>query len=830
MTKKVISVVLAILIAIPSVMIFAGAASADVSNVEKLITDFNGNMKTATPSDADLTSYNTMVEAWNKLSDSERDEVSVYSFSKLCSTAITYYYNQETSGTYAQKYASAKAKVDSEIKLPSYYEKAHEIGAATNAITNDETKATFLSAMKGASANAIILAAGYNNSYGVLNTAVTEKTGAKILETAASKISTYTQKADAANAPKSPSSTDYNKMTAAPKASKYTNGENDDNYIADYKYYLAYKEAQTDYYVKKSVFESEKHYLGALKEITAVATDFSYITDYISDAIEAKRNFDTNKDSAKINETLNLYNSLTKAQQDSLDSFLNLKKNFYCEKSVKETTSYGNLYTYTNMTLAKLKEFCESMKEYYTVQNFEKVIADITEPYTSKDIAAAKEAYEAVDSALKSSISADTTTKYKQILAAAGPDERSEEKPDTSTYTVTNVSYDAVSQKNAEKISEFIVDLILEKAGVSDTNELVYGKIFTNETVGKFIKWLYPLLSEKTNKLINVTPVLLSNLLTEEKFAGAKKALETANEDWPALTVSDGDFGFKDGDVEGFLDGISASMRYASTLICAIVKFENVTDTDKGTYTYGAYEDLIDLLEILDLKSVMSSEDYTAYVEAADKTSTFVGCDARIRAILAPVAYLLVDFAKNPTDTVLEVLPKVSYAITSGLVNDTVNTLLSRITLVSIDKVDLTTAGIYKIVDEKLLSKKNIELSEEEFTDVLTSLAGCGTAEAKASVARGQSYRLGINADKSKISVVLVTKLLKYLHDDEALRNSVVSLIAGDKEFLGKMLNFAFKLPQNSFTSRCVFGAVSAYISFSGIFAKISNFLGNLFK
>lgn len=829
MTKKVISIVLAILIAIPSVMIFAGATSADVENVEKLITDFSGNMKTATPSDADLTSYNTMVEAWNKLSDSERDEVSVYSFSKLCSTAITYYYNQDTSSSkMADKYASAKTKVDSEIKLPSYYEKAHEIGAAANAVTNDETKATFLSALKGASANAIILAAGYNNSYGVLNTAVKESTGAKILETAASKISTYTQKADAANAPKSPSSTDYNKMTTAPKASKYTNGESDENYIADYKYYLAYKEAQTDYYVKDCAFKYEKHYLGALKEITAVATDFSYITDCITDAIEAKRNFDTSKDSTKINETLNLYNSLTKAQQGSFDSFS--KINFYCEKSVKETTSYGKLYTYDKKTLSDLLTFCESMKEYYTVQNFEKVIADITEPYTSKDIAAAKEAYEAVDSALKSSISADTTTKYKQILAAAGPDERSEEKPDTSTYTVTNVSYNAVSQKNAEKISEFIVDLILEKAGVSDTNELVYGKIFTNETVGKFIKWLYPLLSEKTNKLINVTPVLLSNLLTEEKFAGAKKALETANEDWSALTVSDGDFGFKDGDVEGFLDGISASMRYASTLICAIVKFENVTDTDKGTYTYGAYEDLIDLLEILDLKSVMSSEDYTAYVKTADKTSTIVGCDARIRAILAPVAYLLVDFAKNPTDAVLEVLPKVSYAITSGLVNDTVNTLLSRITLVSIDKVDLTTAGIYKIVDEKLLSKKNIELSEEEFTDVLTALAGCGTAEAKSSVARGQSYRLGINADKSKISVVLVTDLLKYLHDDEALRNSVVSLIAGDKEFLGKVLNFAFKLPQNSFTSRCVFGAVSAYISFSGIFAKISNFFGNLFK
>ncbi len=826
MTKKIISVVLAILIAIPSVMIFAGATSAVVENVEKLITDFSGNMKTATPSDADLTSYNTMVEAWNKLSDSERDEVSVYSFSKLCSTAITYYNSQETSGTYAEKYASAKKKVDSEIKLPSYYEKAHEIGAAANAITNDETKATFLSTLKGASANAIILAAGYNNSYGVLNTAVTEKTGAKILETAASKISTYTQQADAANAPKSPSSTDYHKMTAAPKASKYTNGENDENYIADYKYYLAYKEAQTDYYVKDCAFKYEKHYLGALKEITAVATDFSYITDYITDAIEAKRNFDTCKDSAKINETLNLYNSLTKAQQESLDSFS--KISFYCEKSIKETTNYGKLYTYTKMTLAKLKEFCDSMEKYYTVQNFERVIADIAEPYTSKDIAAAKEAYEAVDSALKSSISADTTTKYKQILAAAGPDERSEEKPDTSTYTVTNVSYNAVSQNNAEKISEFIVDLILEKAGVSDTNELVYGKIFTNETVGKFIKWLYPLLSEKAS--INVTPVLLSNLLTEEKFAGAKKALETANEDWSALTVSDGDFGFKDGDVEGFLDGISASMRYVSTLICAIVQFENETDTDKGTYTYGAYEDLIDLLEILDLKSVMASEDYTAYVKAADETSRIVGCDARIRAILAPVAYLLVDFAKNPTDTVIEVLPKVSYAITSGLVNDTVNTLLSRITLISIDKVDLTTAGIYKIVDEKLLSKKNIELSEEEFTDVLTALAGCGTAEAKSSVARGQNYRLGINADKSKISVVLVTKLLKYLHDDEALRNSVVSLIAGDKEFLGKVLNFAFKLPQNSFTSRCVFGAISAYISFSGIFAKISNFFGNLFK
>ncbi len=828
MTRKIISILLAILIAIPSVMIFANATSADIENVEKLITDFGGNMKTATPSEEDLASYNSMVKAWNDLSDSDRENVSVYTFSKLYYNVLTYQYYLSSESTMAGKYKDSKAKAEKIITVPSYYEKAHEIGATANAITNDETKNTFLSILKGAPANAVILATGYDKTYCVLRNAVTESTGAKILETAVSSISTYTKKADAANAPTSPNKKDYNNMSSAPNASKYPNGENDENYIADYKYYLDFKEAQVDYNVENSVFNNEKHYLGALKEITAVATDFSYISNFITDVIEAKRNFDTSKDSAKINEALNFYNSLTNTQQKSFDAFLKVK--FYCEKSVKETTNYGNLYTYSNKSLSDLYTFCTSMKNYYTIQNFEKVIASITEPYTNKDIVAAKEAYEAVDAALKSSISAETTAKYKEILAAAGPDERSEEKPDTSAYAVTNVSYNAVSQKNAEKISEFIVNLILEKVGVSDTNELVYGKFFTNEAVGKFIKWLYPLLSEKTDGKIKVTPILLSNILTEEKLAGAKKALETANEDWSALTVSDGDFGFKDGDVEGFLDGISASMRYATTLISAVVEFENEKDSNKGTYTYGAYEDLIDLLEILDLKSVKSSEDYTAYIDEADADSVFKGCDARIRAILAPVAYLLVDFAKNPTDTVLEVLPKASYAITTGLVNDTVNALLSKITIISIDKVDLTTVGIYKIVDEKLLSKNEIELSEEEFADVLTALAGCGTSEVKSSVARGQNYRLGINADKSKISVVLVTKLLEYLHDDEALRNSIVSLIAGDNKFLGNVLNFAFKLPQSSFTSRCVLGAVSAYINFSGIFAKISNFFGNLFK
>lgn len=96
------------------------------------------------------------------------------------------------------------------------------------------------------------------------------------------------------------------------------------------------------------------------------------------------------------------------------------------------------------------------------------------------------------------------------------------------------------------------------------------------------------------------------------------------------------------------------------------------------------------------------------------------------------IVYLVSDVGNDPVNTVLGLLPKLSYAIESGIANTRINSLLSMLSeLFGITPVDLTTAGVYKILNDELLVPENITLSEEEFTALIKALSGCGTAVTK---------------------------------------------------------------------------------------------------
>ena len=84
------------------------------------------------------------------------------------------------------------------------------------------------------------------------------------------------------------------------------------------------------------------------------------------------------------------------------------------------------------------------------------------------------------------------------------------------------------------------------------------------------------------------------------------------------------------------------------------------------------------------------------------------------------IVYLVSDVGNDPVNTVLDLPPKLSYAIESGIANTRINSLLSMLPeLFGITPVDLTTAGVYKILNDELLVPENITLSEEEFTALI---------------------------------------------------------------------------------------------------------------
>ena len=795
---------------------FSVFAADAIAEVKALIEAFDVDMSKTDISAEDLAAYDKMVSAFNALTAEERDALDAVTFDKLLLSV----YNREvalmkaggTSNNNALKAAHTSA--EKVILMPAYLTTAKALYKEASSINSQAKFDAFVENLKAAPVNAAIIAGGYYSAHDTFRWSVydgiydTKYYGAELLFLAADKLSTVTEKADSANKPSSP------KSVSKPNASKFELGEADPAYIEAYQSYLAYKEAQAQYYADLYAFEFEKHYLPHLKVLTEACPYFSFVYDICKNTVEAKRNFNENEDTTKIAEVMAVYNTLSKDQKTWFAAVDGTAA--FAEKVINAETELGIEYTYKKYKTPELIDFCVGMEFYQTLKDFEEAINGIELPYTNSDIATAKATYNAIPEALRANVNKDVEAKYKEILAAIGPDDASDEAPDLSAYPETEVSYDGISEANAEMLAGTLIEVVLAAAGVSDFKELVDSKILSNSMVATLSSVIYPFLIEETDGWIRTVPSDMEQYLTEEQYARAVEILNTAGDDWSAVYAENGDFGFEDGDAEGFLDAMSAMLRGAS-LIHVVLTLENTADTEEGTYTYGAYEELIEVFELLDLDSVMSSADYTEYVNAAENKN-----DAKFRAILAPVVYLLAELGNDPVNTICDVLPKLAYAIDSGIADKKINSLLSMFQVVEVGPVDLTTAGVYKMLSDALLVPNNIALSEEEFSSLVKALAGCGTAVSKPSVQRGKNYRMGIESDRAKTMIVLMTWVLDVAENNEELVNTLLDMFvdnallkAGIKLLLSASLKF---IPKN-----IIFMLASMLISFAKIFG---GFLG----
>lgn len=782
------------------------ASNEDVQNTVTLINAVKGKIDAETARPQAVAKYQAAVDAFNALSEDERNSFDVAAFSKLLvavSAREIYLWkveNNSTSTTNAKKAAHERAtKV---LNMPAYVEEAVALYTAANGIKDQKTADEFLALLKNADENAIALAGCFNNTYKYFEKKASDKEGGKLLDIAAEKIAAVTMKSDTANKPAQP------KYVSKPNPKKFADGENDPAYIAAYIEYLEYTKASSEYNAAKNAYETEKHYLGALKTMADVNGATAYAYETTKAALEGLKAFlETGSTEAK--EFRKVYATLTEAQTYWLVSL----DNYGYSQVLATDTEHGKLYSNKNYKLCDAVTFCANFDNLPRVDEFEAVVDEIALPYTNADIAKVKKAHDAVPSDYLAFVSDETNTKYKAILAAADKDVPSTEEPDLGAYNETQVSYKDISKENASLLADNIIALALKAAGVSDARELVNTKIFTNKTVAAISGWLYSLLDEATDGLISVIPSTYASKLTEEKFAGAAEALKAANNDWDKVDVQSGDFGFEDGDSAGFLDAVATIPRAAGFLLGMALKFDNSKNSSKGTY-YGMYEDFIEIFETLDLKGVMSSDDFTAHIKSIKDD------DEKFRIILAPIVSLLVDFGNNPINVINNVLPKLAYAIDSGIVDVNVNSLISKVSYVTLSPVDLSTSGIYSILNDKLLAPKGIKLSEDDFSELIGRLAGCGKAVSKPSLQSDKEFRLGIEADNSKTLVVLVSWILKNASKNSALVGSLLDMVT-DNTFLKLALKLAIGASATFIPTGVVYMLVTILLNLAKIFSAI---------
>lgn len=686
------------------------------------------------------------------------------------------------------------------------------------------------------------MAGGYSSSNGILSTSINGSAfkGVKLI---VDLIYNDLLKANPApTKPKSPGS--------APKPSKYTEGENDPQYKADFAEWLskaeAYNKAFANDYNYKAVF-----YIEALDWVASVDQSYKAVIDSIKAVTEAKSTYDNGGAgaSAKAAAAVKLYNALSEKDK----AFFNYCSYFLYATAVDNVTSWS----YKAYQPKALYEACVDIGNAKYIDYFIVVIEDITEPYTRADIESAKSAYAKVPESLKGQISSEIMTKYHAILASIAPDEPTGERPNVERMESTKVKYPtAVSKKTVDKTIDNVQDLLYQILDVPSGGlaQLMDEGVYTNYTVALLAKKLFPLVGG-LSALVAISPDRLATKLDKETCAGAIEALNAAAntldengnkvdalDAWQYLTVKDGDFGFNDGDKEGFLDAAASLFRPLS-LITLVLSFENKIDTANGTYTYGAYEELIPIFEVLGINDFMSSDEYTKYVN--EVSSSDEKMDRRIRPILAPIFDLLDSVAKSekPLNSLMGLLPKVAYAVDSGLVDTQVHAIIGKLGmgLGSGINVDLTTAGIYDIVApliEKIEIKAavtdeqgnetvpavlfGVKLDKEKFAKALHKLAGCGKYTANASVARGKNWFVSIDGNAEDAFVVFI----RYIHSELSTKENTAALNGviknGDYNFAMRTLYKLLVSMVSSTSDDGAFRLGSAILPTVNFFIKLS--------
>ena len=456
----------------------------------------------------------------------------------------------------------------------------------------------------------------------------------------------------------------------------------------------------------------------------------------------------------------------------------------YTVENITPEIAYSKLGYYVTdvYSLSKLLDTCYTL----VVNEFNKYVESIDLSKVTDDvIKAAKSRYAALPNGYQSSISEETLVKFMQVIKpAADSDDFADEianfkqtsiiRPEGCDVAWTVGGIQSAVDKLWDLVANTLVPLIAKDVDLSNgLGPVLEENLYTVDTIEKIFD-LYASLSHNTTKIeevgmdlgtiisLLITPYGISSQLEEEKFAAAVEKIAPCQNNpsgkldaLAAVEFSASDFGFEDGDYEGFLDALLAVLRPITTLLAPNAKAAGIISVgvqmfdypdENGEYVSGVYSNLIPLLEQLGAVSLPTAEEYKAnYMEVA-ASSKNIAADEFLRPIInALYKDVITPVCNDPLNGLIKVLPRIAYVIGTDLLNDSVKAALAQTGILSglAGSLDLTADSL-----NKLISGAPIDLSGiigSEFKLQLKSidwmlLANCCTVESMPSASNTNKY------------------------------------------------------------------------------------------
>lgn len=583
---------------------------------------------------------------------------------------------------------------------------------------------------------------------------------------------------------------------SAPNANNFPGGASDPEYITALNEWLPKKLIEVSF-TQRQKNHAYNQSFAAMKQAAAFAPEYASI---LNTAIQMREGYIAFLETGATDQAaaaVALYDAIQDAYLLAVYKSLG---SIYAYYEIY-LNSKGNNYNYSNLTTRQLYQKClDAMEQMEVVRSFEAYIANIDLSTVNNGVIEQAQAeYKKIPANLTDKISKEAMEKYRAILALYDPvkpliPSQNQFEGEIASFNPTTVN--ATKFPCARKAIEYtilntdrLLGDVLQMALAYSANGTLKGyqnySILSNSSMSTLLS-LYDMLAKMELSVsgINIAEVLASELapskiagwLSEDSFAGAKQKLIAAAQTddstaaFSSIQFENGDWGFENGDAEGFSHAVAAMLRpIANILHNGILVISNIlylpnSVADNGDYKYGAYEKLIPLLESLGLKGVLSSQEYTARFQAAAKVSKNAQLDALFLPIVSPIVTLVDELQANPLNTMLDLLPRLARTISTNTLNDSLNSFLHSSSLLSGVNIDLSGDAVNAMIDGRKISiglGDNAQLTTTLKAVDWARLAGCGKLVLADSVSAANAYRTLIETNRADAYVVASQYLIK---------------------------------------------------------------------
>lgn len=359
-------------------------------------------------------------------------------------------------------------------------------------------------------------------------------------------------------------------------------------------------------------------------------------------------------------------------------------------------------------------------------------------------------------------------------------------RDNTAVYT-ENLSREDFERALSE-VDDLVNQLVAEGGEFTTLRELLTPKLYSNSLLTQLACKLYTYLQneelEKFISMLNIdlSPVAVSASLTEEQFSTVASQLSNLSS-WEYLNKDTVDWGFKDGDKEGFINAISAILRPADALFRTLFAGGKITLLESLDF-YGSDGYNTAVIPLLEALGVYYEDipTYKEYLEAIKNGDT-------IKPIITSLFTLVERVLDKPIYTVTEILPNLMYFLNNGGLSICASNLIYPITN-ALDKLglsglvdfsQLTSIDVNALLGS-LLSGFNISFSLPELN--LSQFEGMGELAAVNSKRTQNGSAIQIYAVKADQPAVLVT-ILRYAMETIKLPGNdsfILDLISSSEE------------------------------------------------